>query len=99
MLTPRLAALALALAPAAASGQEVVRLKVGDSKPGVGTVRPICDAPAVAVISGGAIRAVGPGETLCSVATVQAQGLRQTYRVIVTVDAPASGEGGRAGPN
>lgn len=84
----------LAGVPSAAEAQEVVvRLKVGETQTGFGTVRPICDAPSVAVIAGGVLKAVGPGETLCSVATVQAQGTRQLYRVIVTAEEPARGGG------
>jgi hypothetical protein len=87
--------LAAAVAPGTSSAQEVVRLEVGESKPGVGTVRPICDTPAVAVISSGVLHAVGPGETLCSAATVQAQGLRRVYRVIVTLPDPTRGKDGK----
>ena len=97
--------LAAALAPAAVRAEEeIVRLKVGETKPGVGTVRPICDAPSVAVIEGGVLRAVGPGETLCSASPFQAQGTRRVYRVVVTAaDAPQDGVGaggakGGAGP-
>jgi hypothetical protein len=91
-----LAVLLLAVAaPPVASAEEVVRLKVGESKPGVGTVRPLCDAPAVAVIAAGVLQAVGPGETVCSAATVQAQGIRRVYRVIVTRPDPSEGPDGR----
>jgi hypothetical protein len=78
-----------------AAAQEVVRLPVGERYPGVGTVRPMCDAPSVAIIVDGAIQAVGPGETICSAATVQAQGTRRVFRVIVT--APQKASGGRDG--
>lgn len=75
----------LVLSPAGAGAQEqIVRIKVGESKPGFGTVRPVCDAPSVAVIQAGVLRGVGPGETLCSAATFQAQGTRRVYRVVVT---------------
>lgn len=94
----RLAVLALLAAPALtrAGDEEIVRLKVGETKPGVGTFQPMCDAPAVAVIASGVVRAVGVGETVCSVATVRAVGLRKVYRVIVTApdrkeSAPADG--------
>lgn len=93
-----LAVLAVVAAPAVASAEEIVRLKVGESKPGVGTERPICDAPTVAVISGGVLQAVGPGETLCSAATFQAQGTRRVYRVIVTRPDPSKGGEGKPGP-
>jgi hypothetical protein len=94
-MRPILLAVLLVAAPAAASAEEVVRLKVGETKPGVGTERPICDATSVAVISGGVLQAVGPGETLCSAASVQAQGTRRVYRVIVTVPDPTKGSDGR----
>lgn len=86
-----LAVLLLSAAPAAVAAQEVVRLEVGEARPGFGSVRPICDAPSVAVLEGGVLKAVGPGETVCSVASVQAQGTRQVYRVIVR-SPPADGE-------
>lgn len=92
-----LAVLVVAASPAVASAEEIVRLKVGESKPGVGTERPICDAPTVAVITGGVLQAVGPGETLCSVTLVQAQGIRRVYRVIVTPPEPTKGRDGTAG--
>ena len=89
--------LAAALVPAAVRAEEeIVRLKVGETKPGVGTVRPICDAPSVAVIEGGVLRAVGPGETLCAASPFQAQGTRRLYRVVVT-PANAPRDGGGAG--
>lgn len=94
-----LAALAAASPALAGGDEEVVRLTVGETRPGVGTVRAVCDAPSVAVIEAGVLRAVGPGETLCSAATVQAQGTRRVYRVIVTpADAPegTAGNGGDA---
>ena len=70
-----------------------MRLKVGETKPDVGNVRPVCDAPSVAVIEGGVLRAVGPGETLCSASPFQAQGTRRVYRVIVTpADPPQGGD-------
>ena len=72
-------------APAVASAQEVVvELRVGEQRKGVASDRPICDNPSVAVISGGVLRAVGPGETLCSATPVQNQGIRVVYRVVVT---------------
>lgn len=83
-------ALAVLAAPAAVAAQEVVRLTVGETQAGFGTVRPICDAPSIAVLDAGVLRAVSPGETLCSAATVQAQGTRQVYRVIVKAKPPAS---------
>jgi hypothetical protein len=79
-----------------AVAQEVVRLGVGERYPGAGTIRPICDAPSVAIIVDGAIQAVGPGETVCSAATVQAQGTRRVFRVIVTTAAHRE-SGGRDG--
>jgi hypothetical protein len=89
---------AVAAPPALARAQEeVVELKVGETRAGVGTERPICDAPSVAVISGGVIRAVGPGQTLCSVSPFQAQGTRRFYRVIVTA-ADARKPGDKADP-
>lgn len=90
-----LAVLLTCFAPAlaAADDAEVVRLRVGETKAGVGTVRPMCDAPTVAVISEGSIRAVGPGETVCSVATVAAQGMRRVYRVVVTARDATQGDG------
>lgn len=100
MRTLSLAALLLLAAPALAGDEEIVRLKVGETKPGVGTFMPICDAPAIAVISSGVVRALSIGETLCSVATVQAVGLRRVYRVIVTAPdrkEPAPKEGGAKG--
>ncbi len=96
-MRPLLLALAvLACSPAVAAAQEVVRLAVGERYPGVGTVRPICDAPSVATIVDGAILAVAPGETICSAASIQAQGSRRVFRVIVTA-AARSGRGERGG--
>ncbi len=90
--------LSAALAPGLARPQEeVVRLKVGETRPGFGTVRPACDAPAVAVIEAGVLRAVGPGETVCSTASVQAQGTRRVYRVIVTASGPEADGAGAGG--
>ncbi len=96
---PASVALALVvLSPAAAGAQEqVVRIQVGETKPGFGTVRPVCDSPSVAVIEGGVLRGVGPGETLCSAATVQAQGTRRVYRVIVTASGPEADGAGAGG--
>lgn len=101
-----LAVLVLLAAPALAhaAGEEIVRLEVGESRAGVGTFMPLCDAPSVATISNGILRAVGVGETICSAATVQSVGLRRIYRVIVTRPAPKgapaardAGEKGGAG--
>lgn len=86
MRAPVLAVSLLACASLAVA-QEVVRLRVGERYPGAGTIRPICDAPKVAIIVEGAIQAVGPGETTCSAATLQAQGTRRIFRVIVTTAA------------
>jgi hypothetical protein len=82
--------LSLVLAPTVVRAQEeVVRLKVGETKAGFGTLGPICDAPSVAVLWDGVLRGVGVGETLCSAYSIQAQGTRRIYRVIVTAaDAP-----------
>lgn len=91
-----LALAVLACFPSIAVAQEVVRLVVGERYPGVGTIRPICDAPSVATVVDGAILAVGPGETTCSAATVQAQGTRRVFRVVVTA-AERKGSGERDG--
>lgn len=99
MRRPLLALAVLACSPSIAGAQEVVRLAVGERYPGVGTVRPVCDAPSVAAIVDGAIQAIGPGETTCSAATVQAQGARRVFRVIVTAAArKGSGERFESGP-
>jgi hypothetical protein len=88
-----LAVLLTAAAPVLAGGPEVLpdgtyvlRLKVGHTKDLSGGTGPICDNPAVAVISsdGKAIlTAVGPGETLCSVTNAFHPGWRTIYKVIV----------------
>jgi hypothetical protein len=90
-----LAVAAVAASPARAAAQEeTVRLKVGETKAGVGSVRALCDAPSIAVIKDGVLHAVAPGETLCSATLVQAQGLRRVYRVIVTAAEPAGPDDG-----
>lgn len=93
-LTVRALLVLAASTAAAADDAEVVRLKLGESRPGFGTVRPVCDAPSVATLEAGVLRAVGVGETLCSAATVQAQGTRRLYRVVVTPPDPPGGKGG-----
>lgn len=80
-----LAALALLAAPAVPGAQEkVLRLAVGETVEGLETMAPICDAPSVAVLWNGTLRAVGVGETLCSATSPFNPGFRRIYRVIVT---------------
>jgi hypothetical protein len=80
-----LAALALAAPALPDDGLVKIRLRVGEQR-ALGGHAPICDDPGVAVISAegaGVLRAVGPGKTLCSLATLQG-GTRQVYEVTVT---------------
>lgn len=99
MRSVTLALLVLAAVPAVAAAQEeLVELSLGESRAGFPTVRPICDAPSVAVLSAGTLKAVGVGETLCSAASVQSQGVRRVYRVVVKPAEPKGREGGRKTP-
>lgn len=77
----------LALAPAAAraEGPTVVELEVGETK-ALGGTRPICDDPRVAIITAdghGILKAIGPGETTCSLSPAYNPGWRSVYRVVV----------------
>jgi hypothetical protein len=92
-----LALAALLAAPTAVPAQEVVRLEVGETLPGVGSERPICDAPSVAVITGGVLRAVGVGETVCSASSLLNPGVRRIYRVVVTAPQKKAGAQGKEG--
>ncbi len=98
---PLVAALLLALA-LPGRGEEPVRitLHVGERRT-LGGYAPVCDDPAVAIITAdgaGVLVANGVGRTLCS---VQQPGMRRVYEVVVVPeekkkdgDAPGGARGG-----
>ncbi len=98
-MTRLAAALLLLAAPLAlADGPDRITLRVGEQRR-LGGYAPVCDDPAVAVITadgGGVLVAKGEGRTLCS---VQQPGMRHLYEVVVLPkeekekDAPPGGRG------
>ncbi len=88
--------LAIPLAPRA-GGPERIELRVGERKAMGAGFAPVCDDPAVAIISadgGGTLVAKGEGRTLCS---LQMAGGRRVFEVVVLPEKKgrdASGGGG-----
>lgn len=73
-------------------GEEIALSKTGTIEGQAGA--PICDdlkvATAVAGADGLAIKGVGPGKTLCSVASGSGMGLRRVYRITVIAKDPSA---------
>ncbi len=83
-MTRLAAALLLLAAPLVlrADGPDRITLRVGEQRT-LGGYAPVCDDPAVAIITadgGGVLVAKGVGKTLCS---VQQTGMRHVYEVVV----------------